>query len=235
MLSLHGGPEAQERPVFSPQHQAMAAAGIAVFAPNIRGSSGFGRAFVHADDVHGRRDAFADVISCAEWLVAAGVADRDRIAITGRSYGGYLTLAGLAFYPGTFAAGVDICGMSDLLTFYRDTEPWIAAAAVSKYGDPVRDAGLLAALSPLHAAANIEVPLLVVHGELDTNVPIGEAHQIVAALRKLGRPVEYLQLDGEGHEYRRAESRATLITRLVVFLSRELRPGPMLPSCSSSV
>lgn len=225
MLSLHGGPEAQERPVFSPQHQAMAAAGIAVLAPNIRGSSGFGRAFVHADDVHGRRDAFEDVITSAETLVELGVAEQDRIAITGRSYGGYLTLAGLAFYPGYFACGVDICGMADLHTFYRDTEPWIAAAAISKYGDPEHDAALLAALSPLHRADNIEVPLLVVHGELDTNVPIGEAHQIVSALQELGRPVEYLQLDGEGHEYRRRESRTLLIMRMLEFLGKALAAG----------
>ncbi|HYI60102.1 MAG TPA: prolyl oligopeptidase family serine peptidase [Microlunatus sp.] len=222
MLSLHGGPEAQERPVFSPQHQAMVAAGIAVLAPNIRGSSGLGRAFVHADDVHGRRDAFEDVITSTEVLIRLGVAERDRIAITGRSYGGYLTLTGLAFYPGVFAAGVDICGMSDLHTFYRDTEPWIAAAAVSKYGDPVTDAALLAAISPLHRAENIDVPLLVVHGELDTNVPIGEAQQIVAALRDLDRPVEYLQLDGEGHEYRRTDSRILLITTMLEFLGKAL-------------
>ena len=101
--------------------------------------------------------------------------------------------------------------MSDLLTFYRDTEPWIAAAAVSKYGDPKRDRTLLRAISPLRFAVNINVPLLVVHGELDTNVPIGEARQIVAALQALRRPVEYLQLDGEGHEYRRADSRLRLI------------------------
>ena len=222
MLSLHGGPEAQERPVFSPQHQAMVAAGIAVLAPNIRGSSGLGRAFVHADDLHGRRDAFEDVITSTEVLIRLGVAERDRIAITGRSYGGYLTLTGLAFYPGVFAAGVDICGMSDLHTFYRDTEPWIAAAAVSKYGDPVTDAALLAAISPLHRAENIDVPLLVVHGELDTNVPIGEAQQIVAALRDLDRPVEYLQLDGEGHEYRRTDSRILLITTMLEFLGKAL-------------
>lgn len=222
MLSLHGGPEAQERPVFSPQHQAMLAAGISVLAPNIRGSSGFGRGFVHADDGHGRRDAFEDVVTSAEQLVGLGVADRDRIAITGRSYGGYLTLAGLAFSPGSFACGVDICGMSDLHTFYRDTEPWIAEAAKSKYGDPVADAALLTAISPIHSAANIHEPLLVVHGELDTNVPIGEAHQIVAALRDLGRPVEFLQLDGEGHDYRRADSRTVLITTMVEFLTRTL-------------
>ena len=222
MLSLHGGPEAQERPTYHPQHQAMLAAGIAVFAPNIRGSSGFGRTFVRADDVNGRRDAFDDVIACAQWLIGAGVADPRRLAVTGRSYGGYLTLASLAFTPGMFAAGVDICGMSDLLTFYRDTEPWIAAAAVSKYGDPKRDRTLLRAISPLRFAVNINVPLLVVHGELDTNVPIGEAHQIVAALRALNRPVSYLELPGEGHEYRRADSRLLLIRTMLDFLTRIL-------------
>ena len=219
MISLHGGPEAQERPTFNPQHQAMSEAGITVLAPNIRGSSGFGRAFVHADDVHGRLDAFDDVLACRDFLVAIGVADAGRIAVTGRSYGGYLTLASLAFSPGIFTAGVDICGMSDLQTFFRDTEPWIAAAAVSKYGDPERDETLLKAISPLHAAANIDVPLLVVHGELDSNVPFGEARQVVGALRRLGRPVEYLQLDGEGHEYRRADSRKILIRRMLRFLS----------------
>ena len=218
MISLHGGPEAQERPSFNPQHQAMTEAGITVFAPNIRGSSGFGRAFVHADDVHGRLDAFDDVLACRDFLVGNGIADPGRIAVTGRSYGGYLTLASLAFSPGLFAAGVDICGMSDLQTFFRDTEPWIAAAAVSKYGHPEHDETLLKAISPLHAAANIDVPLLVVHGELDSNVPLGEARQIVGALRRLGRPVEYLQLDGEGHEYRRADSRKILIRRMLRFL-----------------
>ena len=188
MLSLHGGPEAQERPVFDPQHQALVAAGITVFAPNIRGSSGFGRDFVHADDVHGRRER-STTCSPLRTTWSAGGRRSGAIAVTGRSYGGYLTLAALAFSPGFFAAGIDICGMSDLLTFYRDTEPWIAAAAVTKYGDPVADAGLLEDISPLHRAEKIDVPLLVVHGELDTNVPIGEAHQIVAALRELGRPV----------------------------------------------
>ena len=113
---------------------------------------------MHADDVHGRRDAFDDVLASRDFLLDLGIADPERIAVTGRSYGGYLTLAMLAFSPGIFAAGVDICGMSDLHTFYRDTEPWIAAAAYSKYGHPERDHALLEALSPLRAAANIDVP-----------------------------------------------------------------------------
>ncbi|GGL93158.1 peptidase S9 [Nakamurella endophytica] len=226
MLSLHGGPEAQERPVFSAQHQAMVTAGITVFAPNVRGSSGFGRAFVHADDRLGRWDAIADVRSCVEYLTGHGLADPDRIAVTGRSYGGYLTLAALVAFPRTFAAGVDICGMSDLLHFYRESEPWIAAAAVSKYGDPVADRDLLRSLSPLPRAHRITAPLLVVHGELDTNVPVGEAHRIVAALRALDRPVSYLELAGEGHEYRRASSQLLLLQTMAAFLTRHLRVGP---------
>ena len=225
VIHLHGGPEAQEQPTFSPQHQVLAAAGITVFAPNVRGSSGFGRAFVHADDRYGRFDGIADVRSCVEYLVGAGIADPDRVAVSGRSYGGYLTLAALVSYPSAFAAGVDICGMSDLRTFYRDTEPWIAAAAVSKYGDPGTDADLLAALSPLARADRITAPLLVVHGELDTNVPIGEARQIVAALQRRGQPVDYLQLAGEGHEYRRADSRRALIGRMLEFLVGRLTQG----------
>ncbi|TQL54202.1 dipeptidyl aminopeptidase/acylaminoacyl peptidase [Subtercola boreus] len=222
MLSLHGGPEAQERPTFSPQYQAVLAAGIAVFAPNVRGSSGFGREFSHLDDVRGRQGAFDDVQAAASHLVSLGVGDPARLAVTGRSYGGYLTLAALAFSPGVFAAGIDICGMSHLLTFYRDTEPWIAAAAVTKYGHPQHDRKLLRQLSPLTEVDRIDVPLLVVHGELDTNVPVNEAHQIVASLRELGRPVEYLELTGEGHEYRRADSRTLLATTMVRFLKENL-------------
>ena len=217
LVFLHGGPEAQERPTFSPQHQALVRAGISVFAPNIRGSSGFGREFVHADDLTGRFDAFGDVRAAAAHLARIGVAAPSRIAVSGRSYGGYLVLASLAFSPGVFAAGIDVCGMSDFLTFYRDTEPWIGAAAVSKYGHPLLDRGLLEAISPLQSAAAIDVPLLVVHGEHDTNVPIGEARQIVAALTGLGRPVEYLELASEGHVYRRADSRKRLLAAMVRF------------------
>jgi dipeptidyl aminopeptidase/acylaminoacyl peptidase len=144
------------------------------------------------------------------------------VAVTGRSYGGYLTLASLAFTPGIFAAGINICGMSDLLTFYKNTEPWIGAAAYTKYGHPRTDKKLLRDISPLREAKNITVPLLVVHGEHDTNVPIGEAHQIVAALRKLNLPVEYLELANEGHDYRRADSRKLLAETMVTFLTTHL-------------
>ncbi|WIB77562.1 S9 family peptidase [Curtobacterium sp. MCPF17_002] len=222
LVHLHGGPESQERPTFSPQHQALAAAGTTVFAPNIRGSSGYGRDFVHADDLGLRWNALADVVDCARFLVSNGYADRSRVAVEGRSYGGYATLASLAFTPDVFAAGVAVCGMSDFATFYRDTEPWIASAAATKYGHPVDDAALLDALSPMRAIDDVTAPLLVVHGELDTNVPIGEAHQVVAALRARSHDVEYLELAGEGHEYRRASSRAALVRRMVEFVASRL-------------
>lgn len=222
MIHLHGGPESQERPTFSAQHQALAAAGITVFAPNIRGSSGSGHEFVHADDLGLRWNALADVVDCARWLVTNDLADRSRVAVEGRSYGGYATLASLAFTPDVFAAGVMVCGMSDFATFYRDTEPWIAAAAATKYGHPVDDVALLEALSPMRAIDEVTAPLLVVHGELDTNVPIGEAHQVVAALRERSHDVGYLELEGEGHEYRRRSSQALLVRRMVEFLASRL-------------
>jgi dipeptidyl aminopeptidase/acylaminoacyl peptidase len=222
VVHLHGGPESQERPTFSANHQALVAAGITVFAPNIRGSAGYGRSFAHADDRFGRYDAISDVRSCARHLTEAGIADPDRIAVAGRSYGGYATLAALTGFPDVFAAGVDMCGMSDLLTFFRDTEPWIAAAAVTKYGDPEHDRVLLEDLSPLRQAARIKVPLLVVHGELDTNVPLNEAKQVVAAVQRAGGQVEYLELSGEGHEYRSRAARLVLVNRLVGFLSDHL-------------
>jgi dipeptidyl aminopeptidase/acylaminoacyl peptidase len=217
-----GGPESQERPTFNPHHQMLAAAGIVVFAPNIRGSSGFGRAFVHADDRFGRLNAIGDVAVCAEWLVAGGLADHARLAVAGRSYGGYVTLMALTVFPELFAAGVDTCGMSDLLTFYGATEPWIARAAITKYGDPDRDADLLARLSPLHHIAALRAPLLVIHGERDTNVPVSESRQIVAALQARGHDVAYLQLDGEGHDFRRASSRRRLLLEIAGFLQRTL-------------
>ena len=222
LVYLHGGPEAQERPGFNPHHQLLAAAGISVFAPNIRGSAGYGRAFLHADDRYGRLDAIADVAACANHLVDSGLADRTRLAVGGRSYGGYAALMALALYPDLFVAAVDVCGMSDLLTFFRDTEPWIAQAAVTKYGDPRRDGWLLARISPMRHVKRMRAPLLVAHGELDTNVPLGEATQIVEALRALGRPVEYLELAGEGHEYRRSSSRLTLLRAELEFLRRTL-------------
>jgi len=223
LLHLHGGPEAQERPAWNPLFQALAAAGISVFAPNIRGSSGFGRSFVTADDRDKRWDAIRDVVQCAQFALDRGLATRERLAVGGRSYGGYLTYAMLAFHPQLFAAGVAVCGMSDLHTFYQNTEPFIAEAAHLKYGHPVHDAELLRLLSPLHRFDQLRAPLLVVHGENDSNVPVQESHQAVARARELGIAVEFLLYEGEGHELALAKNREHFVASTVRWLRRTLR------------
>ncbi|MES1174740.1 MAG: alpha/beta fold hydrolase [Myxococcales bacterium] len=222
VLHLHGGPEAQERPSYNPLFQALAEQGITVFAPNVRGSSGFGRAFVEADNRELRFGAIADVAACAHFLFARELATPSTLACAGRSYGGYLTLAALVFHPDLFAAGVDICGMSDFATFYRDTEPWIAASAYPKYGHPLHDAALLRELSPIHRFDALRAPLLLVHGENDSNVPLGEATQALHAAHARGRSAELLLFPGEGHELLQRANRERFVEHTVSWLSARL-------------
>ncbi|GII00578.1 prolyl oligopeptidase family serine peptidase [Planobispora takensis] len=222
LIHLHGGPEDQERPCFNPLYQNLLAAGIGVFAPNVRGSSGFGRAFRDADNHALRFRAIDDVADCALELARLGLADPARIACMGWSYGGYLTLAALVTHPGLFRAGVDFCGMADFETFYARTEPWIAAAAVSEYGHPVNDRDLLRALSPLHSFGRLAAPLLVVHGAQDTNVPLYEAEQVIRATRGLGLPCDHLIFEDEGHTIRKPANRAIFVRNVVGWLERQL-------------
>ena len=200
--------------------QSLVDRGIAVFAPNVRGSSGFGRSFVNADNGKLRYDGILDVQSCALFLRNAGVAGR--LGIMGRSYGGYLTLAALTTFPDLFAVGIDVCGMSNFATFYEHTEPWIAAAAVSKYGDPVADADLLRDLSPITRIDRLRTPLMVVHGENDSNVPVIEAEQVVAALAARGASHRYLLFPDEGHELLHRSSRAEYLRETVDWLTSHL-------------
>ena len=222
LIWLHGGPEAQERPTFQPLFQALLADGVAVFAPNVRGSAGYGRTFSTADDVDRRFAAITDVRAAVDFLVGAGLADPTRVGVSGRSYGGYLTLAALAWFPDLFAVGVDVCGISDFATFYARTEPWIATAATTKYGDPHTDAALLHELSPLHHVDHITVPLLVVHGAHDTNVPLEEAEQVVGALRERGASPGFLLFEDEGHEVRGADNRVVFVREVVRWVAAHL-------------
>ena len=222
VLWLHGGPESQERPAFAPLLQSLAAAGVAVFAPNVRGSSGYGRDFVNADNGERRFAAIADVAEATRFLVGTGLAQEHRIGIAGRSYGGYLTLAALVAFPEMFRVGVDVCGMADLETFFAYTEPWIATAATSKYGDPNEDGALLRELSPLHRIERLVAPLLVVHGEHDTNVPLVEAEQVVHALRERGAAPGFLLFPDEGHEIHGTANRVTFVREVVHWLTSHL-------------
>jgi dienelactone hydrolase len=220
LVYLHGGPEGQARPEYSEIFPELLDAGISVLTPNFRGSGGLGRNFVHADDKEKRFAAIDDVADCVRFLVANQLADPGRIACAGWSYGGYLTMAALTFHPALFAAGVTVCGMSDLTTFYRNTEPWIAEGAYAKYGHPVGDRELLERLSPLRRVDALSAPLLVVHGANDTNVPVGESQQIVEALRRAGRDVRYLLFSDDGHQIVKRENSTALTAAMSEWLNR---------------
>ncbi|MEV6553031.1 prolyl oligopeptidase family serine peptidase [Streptomyces sp. NPDC051597] len=223
VIHLHGGPEEQERPVFNPLYQELLGRGLDVFAPDVRGSSGHGRSFVDADLGSGRFAALDDVADCAAHLITAGLADPARLAVTGRSYGGYLTFASLVWHPDLFRTGVAVCGMSDFLTFFAGTEPWIAESAAHKYGHPEHDRPLLRALSPMSRIDKLRVPVLAVHGEHDTNVPPGESEQFVRAARERGVPAELLTLHEEGHDFLRADNRRLFRRTVADWMERYLR------------
>ncbi|MGW6858406.1 alpha/beta hydrolase family protein, partial [Streptomyces xanthophaeus] len=225
VIHLHGGPEEQERPVFNPLYHELLGRGLDVFAPDVRGSSGWGRSFVDADLGAGRFAAIDDVADCAAHVVALGLADPLRLGVMGRSYGGYLTMAALVWHPDLFRAGVAVCGMSDFATFFAGTEPWIAQSAAAKYGHPEHDRELLRALSPMSRIDQLRVPVLAVHGEHDTNVPPTESDQFVRAARERGVPARQLTLRNEGHEFLRADNRRFYRRAAADWLEQHLRPA----------
>jgi hypothetical protein len=140
VVDFHGGPEGQARPALNATYQALLARGIGVFAPNVRGSSGFGKRFVNLDNGAMRENAVRDIRACAEYLTANRIADPRRVGIMGGSYGGYMVMAGLADYPDRFAAGVNLFGVVNFATFFKNTEPWMAAISTVEYGNPATEA-----------------------------------------------------------------------------------------------
>lgn len=224
VLSFHGGPESQERPGFNSTYQALLTRGIAVFAPNVRGSSGFGKKFMSLDNGALRVDGVKDIRACVEAAVASG-ADPRRIGIMGGSYGGYMVMAGLAEYPELFTAGANLFGVVNFETFFRHTEPWMAAISKTEYGDPDREAEMLRRLSPIHRVDRVRAATIVLHGANDTNVPVVEAEQVVASLKKRNVPVEYVLFPDEGHGWRKTVNRVRSTVAIVRWFERHL---PML-------
>lgn len=226
VISVHGGPEGQERPTWSALYQYFAACGYGVLAPNIRGSVGYGKVYTHLDDVGRRGDAIEDVARAAAWLAAQPEVDGKRLAVMGGSYGGYMTLAQVAFNPTLFAAAVDVVGISNFETFLANTGPWRRKQRMVEYGDPERDLEVLRRFSPIHRVADIRTPLMVIQGAHDPRVPKSEADQMVASLRKLGRPVTYLVFDNEGHGLARLANRIEAYTAVTRFFEIWLREQP---------
>ncbi|MBM3269046.1 MAG: S9 family peptidase [Candidatus Sericytochromatia bacterium] len=223
IVFLHGGPESQERPDFAANFQYYLSRGYAVFTPNIRGSTGYGKTYTHLDDVRKRKDALRDVEFGVKWLKEAGYADSSKLVVMGGSYGGYLTLACLTMQPDLWAAGIDSVGMSNLVTFLENTGPWRRKLREAEYGSLSADRDFLAEVSPVNHLDKIRAPLLVEQGANDPRVPRSEADQIVATLRQKGHPVEYLLLADEGHGVVKLENRLKSFETKAEFLDRYVR------------
>ncbi len=221
LISLHGGPESQFRPGFDPWIQYMVnELGFAVIAPNVRGSSGYGKSYMALDNGMLREDAVKDVGAMLVWIELQKNFDAKHVVVAGGSYGGYLTLATLVNYSDRLRGGVDVSGIADFVSFLTNTAPYRQNQRRAEYGDE-RDLEMRAFLrriSPLTNADRITRPLLVVHGKNDPRVPLSEAEQIVNKLRAKGGEVWYLLAADEGHGYRKKQNRDAYYETFAQFL-----------------
>nr|MBA2621096.1 S9 family peptidase [Acidobacteriota bacterium] len=223
IVSVHGGPEGQERPGFNPLYQYYLSRGYAILATNVRGSTGYGKTFTHLDDVRKREDSVKDLAYAVEWLKTSGSADAKRIAVMGGSYGGYMTLAAITLYPNLWAAAVDTVGIANWESFLKNTSGYRRRQREVEYGRLDRDLDFLRRISPLAKIDKIRAPLFVIHGKNDPRVPYTEAEQIVAALRKRGGRVEYKLFDDEGHGVSKLKNRLELYPLVADFLDRNMK------------
>jgi dipeptidyl aminopeptidase/acylaminoacyl peptidase len=227
----HGGPWARDSWGYNPYAQWLANRGYAVLQPNFRGSTGYGKSFLNAGNRQWAGTMHQDLIDAKNWAVAQGYADPSKVAIMGGSYGGYAVLAGVAFSPNAYAAGVDIVGPSNLNTLLQSIPPYwstVRATFALRMGDSV---AFLNSQSPLFKADQIKVPLLIGQGANDPRVNRRESDQIVAAMRKNNEPVEYIVFPDEGHGFARPENNRRFDAAVEAFLGKYLggRVEPAAP------
>lgn len=227
VISIHGGPEGQVRPVFSSRAQAWARElGAAVIFPNVRGSTGYGKTFSRLDDGPRREDSVRDIGALLDWIAKQPGLDPDRVAVIGGSYGGYMVLASLVHFRDRLRAGVDIVGISNFRTFLENTSAYRRDLRRVEYGDE-RDPAMRALfekISPASRMHELRAALLVVHGENDPRVPVSEARQIVERARTSGQPVGTIHAANEGHGFARRENLDFLDSAVAHFLERHLLP-----------
>jgi dipeptidyl aminopeptidase/acylaminoacyl peptidase len=221
LISLHGGPESQFRPGFDAWIQYVVnELGYAVIAPNVRGSSGYGKSYMALDNGLLRDDAVKDVGAMLVWIAIQKNLDAKHVVVAGGSYGGYLTLATMVNYSDRLRGGIDVSGIADFVSFLTNTAPYRQNQRRAEYGDE-RDLevrAFLRRISPLTSADRISRPLLVVHGKNDPRVPLSEAEQIVNKLRSRGTEVWYLLAADEGHGYRKKRNRDAYYETCAQFL-----------------
>ncbi|MCM3756347.1 S9 family peptidase [Sporosarcina aquimarina] len=225
VVYVHGGPESQIRADFNPVIQYLVSKNFAVVAPNVRGSSGYGRNYIQLDDGRKRMDAVADLASLVEDLVQTKSIDSSRIGIMGRSYGGFMVLAALTHYPEIWAAGVDIVGISHFKTFLENTGPWRRKIREYEYGTLGEDDDFFEEIAPLNHLDKIQAPLLVFHGKNDTRVPVSEAEQLTKQMLEMGKDVELVVFENEGHQTEKIENHISMNSRIVEFFEETMIAG----------
>jgi dipeptidyl aminopeptidase/acylaminoacyl peptidase len=236
VLNVHGGPWARDSWGFDPECQFLASRGYAVLQVNYRGSTGYGRKFWESSFKQWGRKMQDDLTEGVQWLIKQKIANPRRIAIYGGSYGGYATLAGLAFTPDLYACGIDYVGVSNLFTFMNTIPPYWKPYLEMMYemvGHPEKDKELMRAASPVYHVNRIKVPLFVAQGRNDPRVNIAESDQIVEALKKRSVDVPYMVKDNEGHGFGNEENRFDFYRAMEAFLTKHLVEKPVQPAKSS--
>ena len=225
LIFIHGGPESQYRPGFSPIFQYyLKELGIAVIAPNVRGSAGYGKNFLKLDNGYKREDSVKDIGKLLDWIKEQPELDESRVAVMGGSYGGYMVLSSMAHYNGRLRCGVDIVGISNFVTFLENTKSYRRNLRRVEYGDE-RDPHMrrhLERISPTTNAHKITRPMLIVQGMNDPRVPVSEAEQMLRAIRNNGGEAWYLLAKDEGHGFRKKPNRDYYNKAVILFLQRYL-------------
>lgn len=226
LISIHGGPESQYRPLFSGITQYhVNEEGIAVIAPNVRGSAGYGKTYLKLDNAELREDSVRDIGALLDWIKTQPELDASRVAVTGGSYGGYMVLASLVNFPDRIKAGIDIVGICDFVTFLERTSPYRQDLRRAEYGDERKPEmrKVFDQISPAKRVDKIRSALLVAHGVNDPRVPIFEAQQIAEKVKTAGRPVWTVYADNEGHGFGKKDNRDYLTAVEVMFLRDSLK------------
>ena len=222
VMDMHGGPEGQFRPYFNRHFQYLLLNGFGIFAPNVRGSDGYGRDFLAMDNYKNRLNSVKDMKAGADWLIENGYTEQGMIGVKGGSYGGYMTMAAITEYPGFFSAAINSVGIVNFVTFLENTSSYRRYLREAEYG-PLTDKEFLKSISPIYKADLIETPLLVVHGENDPRVPVSEARQIIQAIKKKGGAVEELIYADEGHGIGKLNNRLIFYRKMVEFFNKYLK------------
>lgn len=225
LVDIHGGPEGQRRPDYRPSGpviQYILSLGIAVLSLNVRGSAGFGKTYIHLDDTDKRMDSVHDVERAVAWLRQRDDVIADKIAVYGRSYGGFMVLASLVEYPELFAAGVEFVGIANFVTFLERTSAWRRSHREAEYGSLEHDREMLQAISPMTRIDRITAPLMVCHGRNDVRVPLHETEQVVAAVKANGQDVLFRIYDDEGHAMTRLPNTLDAFAHMGQFLTKHV-------------